>query len=347
MINDTLLLLQILGPRPIYTTNVELIKNLSKEKVHELYLHARINKIGYTYLRALEASGIINCYPMLENELRKQREVFNKHVQSIKIISEVLTDLGIEHVFIKTIYDFPVLPSDIDVLIRCKLSREIIKTLENKGFVWFDKGPHFVSLYNTHVDPYIPRDKMSYDIDIYDEISLNYLVYLDKEYCFNNFKIDSSNKVKVPLPEYELLIQLNHSVFEHLYTLLHFYTFIRLLPNIDIVKLKKLAKVTRSEKVLSYASLITLFIVKNANLTIEEKQLNTLENLANKELLVNINSVPYRFTLTQISQVLFEKTKNFHYLRHMLSFMLLLFLYPKQITHVVNQIVARRTRQTY
>jgi hypothetical protein len=346
MINDTLLLLRVLGPKPIYTTNIELIKNLPKEKVHELYLHARINKIGYTYLRALEVSGIINRYPALENELIKQKKLFDKHVQSIKIVSDVLTDLGIGHVFIKTIYDFPILPSDIDVLIYNKLSVNLIETLKSRGFIYFDKGPHFISLYNTLVDPSIPRDKMSYDLDIYDEISLNYLVYLDKEYCFNNFKTDSSNQVKVPLPEYELLIQLNHSIFEHLYTLLHFYTFIGLLPNIDIVKLEKLAKVTRSEKVLSYASSITLFIVKNTNLTIEEKQLNALENLTNKELLININRIPYRFTLTQISQVLSEKAKNFHYLRHMLSFMLLL-LYPKQITHVVNQVVVRRTRQTY
>jgi hypothetical protein len=346
MINDTLLLLQILGPRPISTTNVELIKNLSKEKVHELYLHARINKIGYTYLRALEASGIINCYPMLKNELKKQKEVFNKHVQSIKIISEVLTELGIEHVFIKTIYDFPVLPSDIDVLIRCKLSREIIKTLENIGFIYFDKGPHFVSLYNTHVDSYIPREKMSYDIDIYDEISLNYLVYLDKNYCFENFKINLDNHIRVPSPEYELLIQLNHSVFEQMYTLLHFYTFIRILSNTNLIKLRKMAKLTRSEKVLSYISLVTLFIIKNTNLSIEEESLNALEDLANKELQINMNEIPYRFAPAQIFQVLLEKAKNPYYLHHMLNFMLY-FLYPKQINHVLNQIILRRTRPTY
>jgi hypothetical protein len=346
MINDTLLLLRILGPKPIYTTNVELIKNLPKEKVHELYLHARINKIGYTYLRALEVSGVINRYPALENELIKQKKLFDKHVQSIKIVTDVLTDLGIDHVFIKTIYDFPVLPSDIDILIQCKLSRKLIETLKSKGFIYFDKGPHFISLYNTLIDSSIPRDKMSYDIDVYNEISLNYLVYLDKEYCFNNFKTNLSYCIRVPPPEYELLIQLNHSIFEHLYTLLHFYTFMRLLSNIDIVKLEKLTKITRSEKILSYTSLITLFIIKNANLNVEKKQLNVLENLADKELLMNINSIPYRFTLTQISQVLLEKAKNPHYLYHMLNSMLH-FSYPNQINHVVNQIVLRRKRQTY
>jgi hypothetical protein len=346
MINDTLLLLRVLGPKPIYTTNIELIKNLPKEKVYELYLHAKINKIGYTYLRALEVSGMINRYPELENELIKQKKLFDEHVQSIEIMSDILTGLGIDHVFIKTIYDFPVLPSDIDVLIRCKLSRKLIETLESKGFICFDKGSHFISLYNTLIDSSIPRDKMSYDIDIYDEISLNYLVYLDKDYCFNGFKTSLNNCVRVPSPEYELLMQLNHSVFEHLYTLLHFYVFIRILSNTDLVKLRKLAKVTRSEKVLSYTSLITLLIVKNAKLTIEKEQLNALENLTDKELPININRIPYRFTSTQISQVLLEKAKNPCYLYHMLNFMLHL-LNPKQLSHVANQIILRRTRLTY
>jgi hypothetical protein len=346
MRNNTLLLLQILGPKPIYTTNIELVKNLPKEKIHGLYLHAKINKIGYTYLRALEDTGIINRYPVLEKELRKQKEIFNKHVQSIKIIGDVLTDLGIDHVFIKTIYDFPILPSDIDVLIHRKLSKELIETLRRRGFICFDKGPHFISLYNTFVDPSIPRDKMNYDIDIYDEISLSYLVYLDKEYCFNNYKTDQSNSISVPPPEYELLIQLNHSVFEHLYTLLHFYTFIKLLSSVEAVQLKRLAKITRSEKVLSYTSLITLAIIKNVNLTIEKKQLDMLKNFISKELVINMNNIPYRFTPIQIFQVLLEKAKNPHYLYHMLNFMLYL-LYPKQFSHIVNQIVLRRRRQTY
>jgi hypothetical protein len=346
MIDNTLLLLQILGPKPIYTTNVELIESLSKEKVHKLYLHAKVNKIGYTYLKALEVSGMINRYPKLENELIKEEELFNKHVQSIKIISDVLTDLGIDHVFIKTIYDFPVLPSDIDVLIHCKLSRKLIETLESRGFICFDKGPHFISLYNTLIDSSIPRDKMSYDIDIYDEISLNYLVYLDKNYCFNNSKTCLNNRIKVPPQEYELLIQLNHSIFEHLYTLLHFYTFIRILSNIDFIKLRKLAKTTRSENVLSYASLITLLIIENAKLTIEREQLSILENFVNKKLPISVDEVPYRFTSTQISQVLLEKAKNLHYLYNMLNFMLHL-PNPKQISHVAKQIILRRTRPTY
>jgi hypothetical protein len=187
---------------------------------------------------------------------------------------------------------------------------------------------------------------MSYDIDIYDEISLSYLVYLDKEYYFNNFKENSSVQVKVPLPEYELLIQLNHSIFEHLYTLLHFYIFVTLLSNINVTKLKESAKVTQSNKILSYTALLTFFIINKTKLCVEKKQLYTLENLIDKELLLNVNELPYRFTLAQISQVLLEKAKNFKYLHHMLNFMLM-FLHPKQINHVVEQVVIRRIRQSY
>ena len=346
MRNNTLLLLQILGSNPIYTTNINLIKNISEKKVHELYLHAKINKIGYTFLKALENDGIINHYPELVEELIKQEEIFNKHRESLKIISDVLTDLNVDHVFIKTIYDFPVLPSDIDVLIRDKLSKELIDALRRRGFILFDKGPHFVSVYNTLVDPTIPRDKMNYDIDIYDEISLDYVVYLDKEYCFNDLKINLDKLKKVPSPEYELLIQLNHSIFEHLYTLLHFYTFMKILSDIDIVKLRRLAKATRSERVLSYTATTTLGIITSANLAIEKKLLHVLEDLANEELLIDVNTMPYRFALTQIFQVLLEKAKKPIYSYHMLNFILHL-INPRHLNHVVNQLVARRRRQTY
>lgn len=343
---NTLLLIKVLGSRPVETVNVELMKELSKEKMYELYLHAKVNKIGYTYLKALESAGMIRKLPQLERELEKQEDIFGKYIQSINIISDVLTDLDINHVFVKTIYSFPVLPSDIDVLIYGRLSKNLLELLKKKGFIPFDRGPHFVSVYNTIIDPRVPRNKMSYDIDIYDEISLNYVVYLDKKYCFNDLKINLDNFKKVPSSEYELLIHLNHSIFEHLYTLLHFYTFMKLLPDVDIVKLKRLAKATRSERVLSYTSTITLSIITSADLAIEKKSLRVLEDLANEELLIDVNTIPYRFALTQILRVLLEKAKTPRYSYHMLNFILHL-INPRQFNHVVKQLVVRRRRQTY
>ena len=344
--NETILLLQVLGPNPIYTTNVEVARSLSREQTYKLYNHAKVNKIGYTFLNALEKASILGKYPELESELKKQGEIYKKYMESIRIIDEVLTDLGIDHVFIKTIYGFPVLPSDIDVLIYEKLSKNLLELLKKKGFVIFDRGPHFVSVYNTIIDPHVPRDKMSYDIDIYDEISLNYVVYLDKEYCFNDLKTNLDNFKKVPSSEYELLIHLNHSIFEHLYTLLHFYTFMKLLSDVNIVKLKRLAKATRSDRVLSYTSTITLSIITSANLAIERKLLRVLEDLADEESPIDVNTIPYRYTLTQILRVLFEKAKKPRYSYHMLNFILHL-INPKQLNHVVNQLIVRRRRQTY
>jgi hypothetical protein len=267
-------------------------------------------------------------------------------MESIRIIDKDLTELGIEHVFIKTVYDFPVLPSDIDVLIRDRLSKELIYDLRKKGYIPFDQGPHFVSVYNTHVDPLIPRDKRSYDIDIYDEISLSYIVYLSKEYCFDGALLN--NFIKIPPPEYELLIQVNHSIFEHLYTLLHFYTFLRLLNTIDISKLMKLTKITRSETALSYATTIALGIINKSGLNVERELLETLGYYANrvgKEILY-VDELPYRFSVTQILHVLFEKAKNQQYRHSILNFALHMF-HPKQAHHAVEQILLRRRRSSY
>jgi hypothetical protein len=344
--NETILLLQVLGPNPIYTTNVEVARSLSREQTYKLYNHAKVNKIGYTFLNALEKASILGKYPELESELKKQGEIYKKYMESIRIIDKDLTELGIEHVFIKTVYDFPVLPSDIDVLIRDRLSKELIYDLRKKGYIPFDQGPHFVSVYNTHVDPLIPRDKRSYDVDIYDEISLSYIVYLSKEYCFDGALLN--NFIKIPPPEYELLIQVNHSIFEHLYTLLHFYTFLRLLNIIDISKLMKLTKITRSETALSYATTIALDIIDKSGLNVKGELLETLGYYANrvgKEILY-VDELPYRFSVTQILHVLFEKAKNQQYRHSILNFALHMF-HPKQAHHAVEQILLRRRRLSY
>jgi len=344
--DETILLLQVLGPDPIYTVNVEIARSLSREQTYKLYNYAKINKIGYTFLKASEKAGILRKYPELESELKKQEEIYKKYMESIRIIEKDLTELGIEHVFIKTVYDFPVLPSDIDVLIRDRLSKELIYDLRKKGYIPFDQGPHFVSVYNTHVDPLIPRDKRSYDIDIYDEISLSYIVYLSKEYCFDGALLN--NFIKIPPPEYELLIQVNHSIFEHLYTLLHFYTFLRLLNTIDISKLTKLTKITRSETALSYATTIALDIIDKSGLNVKRELLETLGYYANrvgKEILY-VDELPYRFSVTQILHVLFEKAKNKQYRHSILNFALHMF-HPKQAHHAVEQILLRRRRSSY
>jgi hypothetical protein len=343
---DGMFLVRILGLRPLETTNANLISELSTGELRKLYWYAKINKIGFTYLKALEKANVLKKYPELESELKRQEEVYKKHIKSIKIIDEDLTELGIKHVFIKTVYDFPVLPSDIDVLIRDRLSKELIYDLRKKGYIPFDQGPHFVSVYNTHVDPLIPRDKMSYDIDIYDEISLSYVVYLSKEYCFDGALLN--NFIKIPPPEYELLIQVNHSIFEHLYTLLHFYTFLRLLNTIDISKLMKLTKITRSETALSYATTIALGIINKSGLNVERELLETLGYYANrvgKEILY-VDELPYRFSVTQILHVLFEKAKNQQYRHSILNFALHMF-HPKQAHHAVEQILLRRRRSSY
>jgi len=344
--NKTLLLLQILGLSPIHTINAEIVEKLTREEIYRLYYHAKINKIGYTFLKVLEKIGVTEKYPGLKNELRKQEEIYEKYFQSIKIIDEDLTELGIEHVFIKTVYDFPILPSDIDVLIYDRLSKELVYNLRKKGYIPFDQGPHFISVYNTHVDSLIPRDKMSYDIDIYDEISLNYIVYLSKEHCFDGTLLNSF--IKIPPPEYELLIHINHSIFEHLYTLLHFYTFLKLLNIIDISKLMKLTKMTQSETALSYAATIALHIIDKSGLNVKRELLEILRYYANKvgKEISYVDELPYRFSVTQILHVLLEKSKNQQYRHSILNFILHMF-HPKQAHHAVEQILLRRRRSSY
>jgi hypothetical protein len=344
----TQLLLCILGSRPPNSTNIELVRKIDTQKKIELYLRATVNKLGFTYLKALENSGLIGSGKILENKLKILEKNYIKYLQSIKTVSEILNKLRINHVFIKTIYDFPVIPSDIDLLVEGKISSILEDNLKKKGLIPFDRGPHFVSFFNTLVDPYLPREKKCYDVDIYDEISLSYLVYLDKRYCFDTSDLVTYNGIEalVPSPEYELIIHLNHSIFEGLYNLFHFYVYLNLLYKINEIELVELINKTRSYRAFKYTSSLTRHFIEKGSLAINHKHKRIIDYFAGRELKLDIDELPYRYSLNQVLQLLSEKLNHSQYLRHMLNFAFSI-LDPLQMDHVTKQFLMRRKRLTY
>lgn len=344
--SDNILLIRILGLKPLETTDLDLINELSERKLRKLYWYAKINKISFTYLKALEKAGVLKEIPELEKELEIQERIYEKHLRSIEIIRDILTDLGIDHVFIKTIYDFPILPSDIDVLIYGKTLENIALDLIKRGLRVFDKGPHFISIYNTVVDSSTPRPKMSYDVDIYDEISLGYFKYIDKSLCSSD-RYKHPRGVEVLSAECELLIHINHSLFEHLFTLSHLYILSMLLPRINFHKLEALSNLSKSRIPLMLASVIVNEILRHHQEGVSSSLVKFIKTFQNKKYAtIKVNQLPYRYSLKHIVEAIIEKLHGKYYLFSMLEFTHA-FRSQKELNHIIFHIIWRRKRITY
>jgi hypothetical protein len=343
---DGMFLVRILGLRPLETTNVDLINELSTSELRKLYWYAKINKIGFTYLKALEKADVLKRIPELKKELEVQEKMYEKHNESIEIISNILTDLGVDHVFIKTIYDFPMLPSDIDILIYGETLENVASALIKKGLKIFDKGPHFISIYNTIVDASAQRPKMSYDIDIYDEISLSYFKYMDKSLCSSD-RYKYSSGVEVLSAECELLIHINHSLFEHLFTLSHLYVISTLLPRINFHKLEILSNLAESRVPLALVSEIVNKVLKSYQDGMPTPLVKFVRSYQNKKYTtIRVSQLPYRYSLKHVAEAIIEKVRKKYYLLSMLEFTHA-FRSQEELNHIMFHIILRRKRITY
>lgn len=361
--NKTILLTKLLGLNPPTTMNLKLLNTFDKTRIYQLYLHAKMNKLDYLFLKSLEFAGVIERYRFLKDKLLLYDNIFNKFVESILNVSNVLSEMGIHYAFVKTIYDMPVLPGDIDVLIEGQITMNIIDALKSKGFLPFDKGPHFVSVYNTNVDNEIPRLKRSYDIDIYDEMSLNHLIYLDKNQLMKeiefkrmnihtSFQLDDNDLIPVLSPEYELMVDINHALFEQLFTLLHLYIILLTLRRVELNKLIDLIYKTKSFKIMKHSMNIVICVLKSVfPEEIFESGLASITDIAKLLEVESCNfrqnmELPYRFKLVQVGSVIVEKA-SMHKFSKGLLLLILNTLNPSEGGHIVRHVVLRRKRLTY
>ena len=81
----------------------------------ELYDIARKNKIGLLFLETLAEKKKINNE--LQRELDKQREVQKTLLTTAERAASILNDSGCKYAVVKSRYPFPVVLSDVDILI--------------------------------------------------------------------------------------------------------------------------------------------------------------------------------------------------------------------------------------
>jgi hypothetical protein len=225
MNSPTYNLLTVIGS-PYVNGNKELIK-LDKLSMYE---YAKKNKMPLLYLKSIIETDVKDNY--YEDYIRLNSQWLEIEERIKKVIT-IIEENSIKYTTFKSIKPYPEVTVDIDLLILGSYERTV-NELEKSGYVLLERGP----LSSTFRDP-----KVKIDYDIYDEVGVSEIIYLDKDKVHNyirNKPFQSSGMIKSLSPELDLLGVIGHSVIkEQLYIIGEYYTTLYYLQDMDTESIKK------------------------------------------------------------------------------------------------------------
>jgi hypothetical protein len=278
--------------------------------VPKLYSIAEANKIPLTYLNTvnLEERQGLSEYNYHYTRLYRLLEIASE-------ISELFDRENVDYVVFKTLRPYPEDVSDIDVL-NLGLHRDyerIIEILRKRGYIFMERENYCTTFqdYKTRFEPEIM-------IDVYDQISISHLIYLDK-YKLSNYLVEKSlpkgGKINIFAPEAELLVTIAHSAIkENTYILGEYYATLHYLALmnqtsiknfIDMIKENKLVNATR------WHLTITLLLHKEAHGKVPQRLSNLLSELEGlwspSCKVVSRSMPPYRIDPLSLAKIFKEK----------------------------------------
>lgn len=188
-----------------------------------LYQYAIKNKIPLLYLESLRRLGMPGS---LKKEYDNLIGRYTETKKAIHRVSKVLNKAGIDYAFFKSIRPYQEVTVDIDILIFDSKYQEVIKAMQHAGYRFLSGGP----LSTTFLD-----SEAGINLDIYDEVGVSYIIYLDKVTLTNfvgNRKLSNGDVVRSLYPEADLLAIIAHSILkEQMYVLSEYYTTLYYLAN--------------------------------------------------------------------------------------------------------------------
>ncbi|MFX0051755.1 MAG: hypothetical protein ACFE8U_10755, partial [Candidatus Hermodarchaeota archaeon] len=244
---DLMKILKIIGSP--YVSKQELISIDGKE-VARLYTLAKNNKIGLLFLESVN-----KIFPEINlgHELIHQRLLREEQWITIEKSVGLLKQTKNDFVVIKTLADFPYVASDVDVLIMGneKLYSNAVDVLLKSGFIQVEHAKLQNCFHDSTRAVHVAIGKKDvYDVDLYQEMSASYLIYLDKRIFNHMIEWKRINYVDLPIlkTEAELLLIIIHSIFpEQLYTLYHFYIILYFLNRMNLYSLKDFVDLSKEQ----------------------------------------------------------------------------------------------------
>lgn len=339
----------------------ELPKN--KDEALELYNYATKNKIGLAYLESLKDQGKLEEFGLR----RKYEEVKKKHDEqriTASKTSELFNSYDINYAIFKSIMPFPATPNDVDIIHfgeddEFERATEIMLQsgyMEVKGQADSSQRMFHDVKRGGYLDPH-PKEKDVYDVDLYQEVSASYVQYLDKrklEKYVMEINI-ADNKLKVLRPEAELVAVIIHSIIpEQLFTLFVYYATLYHLVKMNSEEINRFIAIAKENNVTFSAKAHCSLVAELHRTThgfVPEQIEGILANLGSvmserKNLLRSNFKMPYRHSLRIVIRTLTEKGKEKGFRRSAVRQMLYM-LNPKLAKWVIDQIILRRSRETY
>lgn len=200
----------------------------SDEFLLHIYNKAFHSRVAPIYLHKYRREG---WNPKLEQYFIFVRD---REAMTLRVLSDLAANLNEldndGYVIFKSIKPYPAIPNDTDVLIFGGKNefQMVLLHLYEKGYIFHEWAPLQTTVYDPRGKGKIGKGKKGgiYYIDVYREISSDYIRYLSKEAIYPYVVVKKINGIDVRLlrPEPELAIILFHNVFpERTYELEHFY----------------------------------------------------------------------------------------------------------------------------
>lgn len=298
--NFTLELLHLIGS-PFTTTDTP---KINKEMALALNQLSIKNRMHFLFLNVLSKKFYLDKLDIVHIQQEKERK---RTLDIISILSEILSDKNIRHAIFKTIRPYVSTTVDIDVIIFGGKDSftKAVDALSTAGFELIVNGPRSTTL----------RDrKTQIGIDLYYEVAVSYLIYVDKDKLHNQIchrKLPNNRTIKSLTPEADLACIIAHSIIkEQLYTLSEYYTFLHYLESLDAQSFIKIIKENNLSNATKTHANLTALLHKKAHGFVPLKLLEIIktlgkENLETARITKNCLKTPHKYhSLTVMRSIL-------------------------------------------
>ena len=276
-----------------------------------LYTFALHNKVVLSYLsRCKPPSGARAFYTY--HQLRYERLL-----GLMCRVCSTLEERDFRYAVFKTLKPFDEDVADIDI-IHLSNDREeyweLVKALQDAGYIVKERGFYSTTLMDSRY-----RYVTDLMVDIYKDVSVGPLVYLDKRLFSNHVveRVVGGCRVKTLNPEAELLATIAHSLIkEREVKLLDYLTTLHLLHKMDNDSMASFVDLVRRASLVYGARLflsIAAYLHRSAYGFIPNEVIELLKSLGgamNVCSVVMIEEPPYRLGLPLLARIYMEKLKD-------------------------------------
>jgi len=321
----------------------------------ELFPLSIKNKIPLLYLESVKKL-CENC-----DELKKSynwlREREKAMLSQIKEIVNTLSGHNISYAVFKTLKPFPYIGSDIDLLFFAdEGTRKALKAFGEHGYKLLNSGPLNFTMFDL---------ESGIKIDLYDEITVSRIAYVDKRKMEEYVTETTVDNVKIPVltPEVELLSAIAHSFYkEQLYTLADFYAIVLHITQFTSQQTDTFIKLAKAQCI-GYACSLSLELTQTIHSIVFRNKIREIEEISSEFSLGPLLSaatyrtlrhvekkmkMPYKYDYATVAMGLVEKILKDGSARRSMPFQVKEFLLnPHFSKEFIERVVSHVVRETY